>query len=322
MAQDLTTLLDALPRDVLSALGELDFKVGHQRANEDVGALLNTTVLEGGKRLRPMLTLLAGKLIGAQIAEVRILARAIEQVHAASLAHDDVIDLATTRRGAPSINREGGNKRAVLAGDYLLAEVIVGLAKLERPEIVKEMASVIQDLAYGEWIQWDVVRDRAPTAELLDEIAKKKTASVMSWCFVSPWVLNHESRELVELGRKLGLHLGIAFQLMDDTLDELATSAKDGQLDLLNDQLNAVVFEWMNDHPKAMSEFKSGTSLMEILDGADLTAARGRVEKRAVDHINQCRGLLGQVKSQKSGLDEQSLMALECIFTFLEQRKF
>ena len=106
----------------------------------------------GGKRLRPLLTYLVGNLFQQKIEHIKIYADSIELVHAASLAHDDVIDEAQTRRGFPSINTRG-NKRAVLAGDYLLATVMANLASRGVLPLVREMGQVVASLAWGEWLQ-------------------------------------------------------------------------------------------------------------------------------------------------------------------------
>src|SRR5690606_31879505 len=123
-------------------------------------------VLLGGKRLRPLLTYLCGNFFGVKADALDVYAKAIEMVHAASLSHDDVVDGANTRRGKPSINAESSNKQAVLAGDYLLADVIVELTKQGDLTLVQEMSYVIQALAEGEWIQLDAAASRQYTREL------------------------------------------------------------------------------------------------------------------------------------------------------------
>jgi geranylgeranyl pyrophosphate synthase len=321
-SHDLTDLLAQIPPLVLEELSALNFSVEHQRASTAIAELLNHTVLDGGKRLRPMLTLLVGNLVGADLKQVALLAKSIEQVHAASLAHDDVIDEATTRRGRPSINHQGDNKKAVLAGDYLLAQVISDLCVLERPDILRAMASVIQDLAFGEWIQWDVILDRAPTQQLLRDIADKKTASVMSWCTYSPCLLINADPHVLELSHSFGRHLGIAFQLMDDTLDELDSSAKDKNLDVDNDQVNAVVFEWMREAPQRLEQFREGMTLASLTKDADFSSARDRVKATAHDHLNSARECLQKLTRALDCEHHQAKNALETIILFLEERRF
>ena len=117
--------LTNIPADVLLKTKSLELDIKSKDCNDRVNKLLKKTVLLGGKRLRPMLTYLFGQLFGHSLKDLEVYARAIECVHAASLSHDDVVDGAETRRGSPSINTLSSNKYAVLAGDYLLADVIV-----------------------------------------------------------------------------------------------------------------------------------------------------------------------------------------------------
>ena len=110
------------------------------------------------------------------------MAKCIEFVHSSSLAHDDVIDNATTRRGKPSINMLGSNKKAILAGDYLLSETIVRLSKLNNVKVIESMANTIRDLSCGEWLQSDLINNRKYQDETLEEVSLLKTSSVIKWC--------------------------------------------------------------------------------------------------------------------------------------------
>ena len=163
----LVQFLANIPHDILKRLGDLSVDARSESCRREINDLLQQTVLIGGKRLRPLLTFLMGQFFGLDLDACELPARAIEQVHAASLSHDDVVDNASTRRGKPSINVVASNKKAVLAGDYLLANVIVDLATLNRPDVVSEMAQVIRDLAEGEWLQLDAAQNRAYTRESL-----------------------------------------------------------------------------------------------------------------------------------------------------------
>ena len=111
----------AISQDIKSSLQNLDFNLEKQEKNPRIDRLLRSTVLSGGKRLRPMLTFLWADLCGISHDQIEPFAQVAELTHAATLAHDDVIDNAIVRRGKPSINVVSSNKKAVLAGDYLLA---------------------------------------------------------------------------------------------------------------------------------------------------------------------------------------------------------
>ena len=249
----LASYLSKIPPYILAKTKTLDLGPNDNYANDEIYDLLKRTVLLGGKRLRPLLTYLMADFFGQNLDEATILARSIELVHAASLSHDDVVDNATTRRGNTSINVLSSNKKAILAGDYLLADVIIGLSKLGRPEIVSEMAQIIQDLAQGEWIQLESSERRNYSHEIIETIALKKTASVMSWCCSSPAIMMGQNEVIVNYARSFGQKLGLAFQLIDDTLDFSGQSQKDHLLDLDNGIINSVIFEWFQEHANSFS---------------------------------------------------------------------
>ncbi|MFT6545685.1 MAG: octaprenyl-diphosphate synthase, partial [Bacteriovoracaceae bacterium] len=223
----LETFLQEIPAQALGKAQDINLDIPYEKCNEEINHLLGKTVLLGGKRLRPLLTYLMGRFFGVDDEKLDACAQSIEMVHAASLAHDDVVDNASTRRGRDSINAASSNKHAVLAGDYLLASVIMNLCKQDMPILVSEMSRVIMDLAEGEWIQLEAIDKKNYSVELIRNIALKKTASVMSWCAVSPAILSHQSEEVISLARDFGVHLGLGFQLMDDTLDFGGASQKD-----------------------------------------------------------------------------------------------
>lgn len=210
---------------------------------------LNRTVLKGGKRLRPILIYLMGELFNIPQKELEIFARAIELVHSASLSHDDVIDSATERRSNPSINAVLGNKKSILAGDYLLGEVLVDICATKNLVLVQELSRVIQDLALGEWLQMDLGNKNPLANKDIEEVALKKTASVMSWCCIVPAFLAKVPKEIIENSRNLGKHFGLAFQLIDDLVDFMPkASGKDYLADLQSGTINNVLFELLNNN--------------------------------------------------------------------------
>lgn len=316
----LTDLFAGLPRDILERLENFQVDVTHDKAKGPIDELLARTVLRGGKRLRPLLTYLMGKLFELELKDCDVLARSIEQVHAASLAHDDVIDNATLRRGEPSINIQGSNKKAVLAGDYLLANVIMELSRETNVKVVSSMAKVIQELSQGEWVQWEAASERRYSPEILEDIAQKKTASVMSWCCLAPAILAKKEELLCQKACDFGHHMGLAFQQMDDTLDFAETSQKDQELDLANGQVNFVMYEWLCENPKRFESYKFGTSLMELARGADFTKACKKVEKRALAHISESKKILQQLSRETQ--QKEVVNSLELMLAFLSERSF
>lgn len=303
--------LTTIPPELLGRVRDLEMNTSSESCNRSINQLLQRTVLLGGKRLRPLLTYLCGNFFGVEASGLDVHAKAIEMVHAASLSHDDVVDGAKTRRGKPSINAESSNKHAVLAGDYLLADVIVELTKQGSLELVAEMSKVIQALAEGEWIQLDAAETRKYSRELIEVIAEKKTASVMSWCAVAPAVVAEMPEAIIGYARDFGYHLGLAFQQMDDTLDFSGNSKKDHLLDLENGVINAVLYEWLELNPELKTRFLAGESATTLWSERHLDQAVSVVEARARDHLDKCLGLIDIMAKeipQHSSLSEKQIL--------------
>lgn len=319
------SLFESIPKEIVLNVSSMDLSIQSRNCNEQIDELLKKSVLVGGKRLRPLLTHLMGNLFSLSISKVAPYARSVELVHAASLSHDDVIDNATTRRGIPSINIQGTNKKAVLAGDYLLADVIVELTKAGNIHLVQEMATVIQELAEGEWIQLDASEDRKYSRDVIEKIALKKTASVMSYCSLAPAILSDSSPIIVEYCRDFGKNLGLAFQYMDDTLDFSDRSKKDSLLDLENGLVNSVLFEWLKFNPDLMEKFKKGENLRNLFTSTNLDKAISVVRKRAFSHLEKSREILQiiskEIKGEPGHIDK-AMEPLIQILDYLGKREF
>lgn len=323
----LETFLQEIPASALGKAQSLNMDVPYESCNEEINGLLGRTVFLGGKRLRPLLTYLLGEFFGVEEKRLDVCAQSIEMVHAASLAHDDVVDNASTRRGNDSINAASSNKQAVLAGDYLLASVITNLCKEATPVLVEEMSKVIMDLAEGEWIQLEAIDKKDYSAELIRTIALKKTASVMSWCAVSPAILANQNEEVVELARQFGVHLGLGFQLMDDTLDFGGNSQKDAHLDLENGVISAVYFEWLCNHPEKLKAFKEGANFKDLFSEEGLDIAVESVKAQAHANLDRAEEILHEIarkaKTEKSFEElEAALKPLAFILKFIGRRDF
>ncbi len=322
--------LEALPKEALESSKTMDLQIRSVNAHEAIDAVLSKTVLKGGKRLRPLLTFLMAHLFRVDFKTVTPYARATELVHAASLSHDDVIDNATMRRGSPSINILASNKKAVLAGDYLLSSVIVDLTNAGNLELVREMSLVIKDLSEGEWLQLDLIDDRNYTREVIRIVAEKKTSSVMSYCSVAPAILSGATKETVELCREFGRRLGLAFQLIDDTLDYSGESLKDQELDLKNGIVNAVVYELLENNPELFARFKAGENLQDVVSGVGFTPYVEKISHEAHAHLEEAKNILDKLEvilKEKAGYKENAkelksrLNALELIISFMALRQ-
>ena len=185
-----------------------------------------------GKRFRPTIVLLASSAASggepASARQVR-LAEITEMIHAASLLHDDVIDLADTRRGVKAAHRIYGNKVAVLAGDFLLARASVLLARLQDVKVVELLATVIEEMVQGEMMQ---VKARPEELLEFDHYLSKtyrKTAALMALSCEAAALLGDRPPEVQQALQAYGRHLGIAYQLVDDYLDFTGSAASLGK---------------------------------------------------------------------------------------------
>lgn len=173
----------------------------------------------GGKRIRPALSLLTAKSTGGVTEKHIILAELTELIHTASLVHDDIIDESKLRRGRETINSLWNDKVSVITGDFLFAEASIRLGELENTNIVKIYAKVLSDLCDGEIDQFASRFNTNITWDYYIQKSNTKTASLFAACCKSAAILNKQSEEIIEHANLFGKYLGIAFQVIDDTLD-------------------------------------------------------------------------------------------------------
>lgn len=245
-------LLERLSREA----SLLPYALQLESAVPGIEALLNRVALSGGKRLRPLLVLLMGRAHGfGDFAKLEPYAIAAEWTHTASLAHDDVIDEASERRGKPSVPAASSNSRAVLSGDLLLARVMVELSRLGRVEIIHGLSKAVEDLVSGEWLQLEARHNPETNYRNLEITARLKTGSLMGWCCaVAAWLQGDTLR--AERLRTWGENVGVAFQMIDDVLDFEATSGKPFAQDLESGLVNFVVWEMTQARPELIDEIR------------------------------------------------------------------
>lgn len=149
-----------------------------------------------------------------------LLAQTIEFIHNASLLHDDLIDRSHLRRSKPTAWLKYSPEYAVLAGDYLLARVMVNLSSHGNVRLIQYTSEVISNLLEGEWIQDSLINDWSVNLTRLDQVHNLKTASLFKWCLRAPFLAKEVyDNDLHELLENSGSLLGILFQRSDDLLD-------------------------------------------------------------------------------------------------------
>ncbi|GAB0058215.1 Octaprenyl diphosphate synthase [Candidatus Magnetaquicoccaceae bacterium FCR-1] len=178
----------------------------------------------GGKRLRPVLTLLSAKLFGYTGRDDALLAAVVEFIHTATLLHDDVVDRSDTRRGRATANSVWGSKAPILVGDYLFSrsfQILVAHADLNVLRIIADACAVISE---GEVMQLVATNDLTTTEEHYLEVVRRKTATLFTAAAQIGAVLNHRSRAEESALAEYGTLLGIAYQVVDDALDYSASN--------------------------------------------------------------------------------------------------
>ncbi len=173
----------------------------------------------GGKRLRPMLVLLSAKMVGEATGDVISLAAVVELLHTATLAHDDVIDVAETRRGRPSPNVIWGNNTSVLAGDWLYMQAFQVALRQRNFRILDLLIGLTQRMVEGELLQLDLIGSVSVSEADYMELVDRKTASLFSSCARLGGMATGAAPEAVERLGDFAWNLGMAFQLVDDVLD-------------------------------------------------------------------------------------------------------
>ena len=174
----------------------------------------------GGKGFRSKLIQFFSDNLRLNDQITKLLGQTIEFIHNASLLHDDLIDRSALRRGKTTAWLKYTPEYAVLAGDYLLARVMVNLSSFGNIQLVQYTAEVISDLLEGEWIQDSLVKDFDISLEQLDRVHNLKTASLFKWCLRAPFIaINRNESLLHDTLEEMGTLLGMLFQRSDDLLD-------------------------------------------------------------------------------------------------------
>lgn len=174
----------------------------------------------GGKRIRPAVFLLSAALGGFRKPNLPSLAAAMELIHTASLLHDDVVDEAQVRRGRPSVRAKWGDKVAVVVGDLLwcCASSILLEGAPQRMNVI--ISKAITETTEGELLEIIAMESGKLDRETYLRIIGGKTAALFAACGQSGAVVAQMSRDAEEALRLYGYHVGMAFQLIDDLLDE------------------------------------------------------------------------------------------------------
>jgi octaprenyl-diphosphate synthase len=186
-------------------------------------------VMSGGKRLRPLVVLLAARALGYEGKQHVRAATIVEFIHTATLLHDDVVDSSSRRRGQDSANAVFGNQASVLVGDFLYSRAFQMMVDIGNMRVMQILADATNTIAAGEVMQLMNVHDPETTEDDYRQVIYRKTARLFEAGAQIAAVLNGQGDEIESSMIDYGRHLGTAFQLVDDALDYDASADELGK---------------------------------------------------------------------------------------------
>ncbi len=224
---------------------------------DEIGAFVGQG---GGKRVRPTLHLLCADLCGYKGPHDVLLATVLEFIHSATLIHDDVIDAAATRRGRPSVNRGWGNTITVLFGDYLYAKAMEMALRAGSLRVMDRLAWITLRMTEGEMIQTRFAGRLDLSVDEYMDLIERKTAVLFGGCCELAGILAGVEKQTEGALRRYGLHIGLAFQIVDDMLDFTGDSAILGKptvSDLREGKATLPVLDLLKNGPARAGELAS-----------------------------------------------------------------
>lgn len=185
--------------------------------------ITNYILRRKGKQMRPLLVFLTARLHGEISESTYVAATFIELLHTASLVHDDVVDDASERRGALSVNALWNSKIAVLVGDYMLSKGMLISVEKQRFDMLEIVSDAVKSMSEGELLQLQKSRKLNIKEEDYFRIISSKTAALISACTACGTRSVSKDSETVRRMKEFGENIGIAFQIRDDILDYEST---------------------------------------------------------------------------------------------------
>lgn len=291
----------------------------------DLGAAMELLISAGGKRIRPALTILTGKMLGGQEECLITLATAIELLHTATLVHDDLIDGALLRRGMPTLNSKWSPATTVLTGDFIFARAAKLAAETENLRVMKLFSHTLTIIVEGEIVQLLNSRCAADRENYMKRIYAK-TASLFETSALAASYIGQADENTSEHLRRFGQEIGTAFQIVDDILDftgDQATVGKPVGSDLRQGivTLPVILFTEMNPNDPHARMLREGNCLNdEQVDSIIATIRKSGAIRAAHQEAVACveRGLT-ELRTMPSS---EERFALEDLANYIIERKF
>lgn len=276
----------------------------------------------GGKRLRPLLTLLSAKLTDQECSQDHIrLAAVIEFIHTATLLHDDVVDISELRRGRPTANANWGNAPSVLVGDFLYSRAFQILVEIGNMPLMGLLSDATNTIAEGEVLQLTRAGQVETDETIYYEVIRSKTAVLFAAACAGSAILSGKADAQQAL-YDYGMNLGIAFQLVDDILDYEGDPAETGKNigdDLAEGKPTLPLIYVMDNGNETQQQLvrqaiseKSAERLSDIVDTVRETGALDYCRQAAQRYSGQAQAALqdlpdGEVKTQMLQLCQLAL---------------
>ncbi len=281
----------------------------------------------GGKHLRPMCVALAAKVGSGFGPAARQLAVAVELVHTATLLHDDVVDVADTRRGSPTARTVYGNAASIFAGDWLLVDALRRIRATGHGDLLDEMLAIIEEMILAESLQLERRRgqihgdvpQRAKASGVNDlgreaadyfRVAEGKTAALFRWAMRAGARAGGLGVDQARALERFGLDLGVGFQIVDDCLDFAGDSAVTGKAlytDLREGKLTYPVLLGLERDPALAALIE------EAIEGTDAPAVEQVVRHRAIAERIHGSGALADARRTAGERVARAVAALVAI---------
>ena len=282
----------------------------------------------GGKRMRPILTLLIAKNYGGVTMATQHAAIGLELLHTASLVHDDVVDESEERRGQASVNATYNNKVAVLTGDFILSTALLNVSYTNNQRIIENLAQLGRTLASGELLQLWNISNKDISEDIYYDVIKQKTAVLFESCAAIGALSAGATDDDVAQAARFGQNLGIMFQIRDDIFDYYDSKeiGKPTGNDMAEGKLTLPVIYALNQYPQYESmmnlarKVKAGTiNTDEIAVLVEFTKQHGGIdyaEKRMEDFHREALKYL-----EESVKDDAIRVSLSAYLDYVIQRK-
>ena len=222
----LSSIQKLIKNDLLDLESQIKFR---SKTNvELINELSEHIISGGGKRLRPIVLFLSAHSIKND-KKIIDAATVVEFIHAATLLHDDVVDMSQFRHSKETANTIWGNKGAVLVGDFLYSRAFEIIVEINNPIVYETLANTTNVIAQGEVLQLMNIDNISMTEDLYMEIIYRKTAKLFEASAKIGSVLAGHEKKYIDNLAKFGLHFGMAYQLRNDYLDYFGDSANTGK---------------------------------------------------------------------------------------------